>query len=762
MSIQFKRSYEANFVPEVAHLKEGELSINLTDQKLYTLDQNANVINIGFSKDTADNEYVTLVGATMTGELILPGNPVSDLAAATKSYVDSFASSSTTYFLKTGGTISGTTKIKNSAPILNLSSNATKQDRMIEFSTNDSLRWSINSNSTDETGSNVGSNFVISRYSDTGVLIDNPIVIGRSNGTITFASRPTFNGYVPWDSANFTPTLYSALASSPSFTGGVISNGFDAGGANFRARDSTYGAMFRVSGGSAYFLGTDADKELDTYNAFRPLYWNLATGAVTIDGTGVGTTFGGKIISNKGFRAAKGAPGNDTASVGYAFAADGDTGIFAEGGDSDSSSTIVIRDDAVAIASLTSGKAEFSGYVKSAKSVTAALGVPSVANNALLYGFNFGADGDTGLFLSTDSQTLHLMNDAVDVYTATGNVVDFKHMPTVNGSPIFSADQIPDIDTTNFAKLNVSNQFTTATTSTYLSIVNSSATANFRVSTTALLLEHSSNTLADKTVLKHQYDRTTILSGNTDGSLIVGYDGIVLDSGSFDITFKANTGSDVPTFRFIDNTLKIGDNTTSLNGVSRQIQFIDGFADNTTTTDIGARIYYTSTGSTSTTSYPGTLTLQGGKIVLSGSVMYNSTLLDTFIASSATTVATSISSSAVNAVKDTLVASGNYVMWTGTANRVGYTVTTTASAAISTSVTGGDPLNEYYVKCAIWTDALGTSYNTSYVKVYVSPSDVSYVRTWGGSKVEFTITAGVTYCYLTNPKIMWEIYKRNL
>jgi len=38
------------------------------------------------------------------------------------------------------------------------------------------------------------------------------------SGTATFAIRPTFNGYTPWDSGNLNTALYATLA-SPAFTG---------------------------------------------------------------------------------------------------------------------------------------------------------------------------------------------------------------------------------------------------------------------------------------------------------------------------------------------------------------------------------------------------------------------------------------------------------------------------------------------------------------------------------------------------------------
>jgi len=49
-----------------------------------------------------------------------------------------------------------------------------------------------------------------------------------------------------------------------------------------------------------------------------------------------------------GIRAQKGAPANDSGNVGYAFETDGDTGMFAEGGDEFTGSDIVFRSDSFA------------------------------------------------------------------------------------------------------------------------------------------------------------------------------------------------------------------------------------------------------------------------------------------------------------------------------------------------------------------------------------------------------------------------------
>jgi hypothetical protein len=63
---------------------------------------------------------------------------------------------------------------------------------------------------------------------------------------------------------------------------------------------SYYGSMIRNDGGSTYFLSSDsqttaAGAASATYNGFRPFAWNMGSGVVTIDGTGLGAIFGGAV-----------------------------------------------------------------------------------------------------------------------------------------------------------------------------------------------------------------------------------------------------------------------------------------------------------------------------------------------------------------------------------------------------------------------------------------------------------------------------------
>ena len=60
--------------------------------------------------------------------------------------------------------------------------------KLVRFQTAGSSRWELGSNNASETGANNGSDFIISRYDDTGAYIDSPFSIERDTGVATLAS----------------------------------------------------------------------------------------------------------------------------------------------------------------------------------------------------------------------------------------------------------------------------------------------------------------------------------------------------------------------------------------------------------------------------------------------------------------------------------------------------------------------------------------------------------------------------------------------
>jgi len=86
----------------------------------------------------------------------------------------------------------GTGTISNSDRMdINGSPGSTRALRF--FSRGSGQRWEVRANSTSEAGSNAGSDFDISRWSDAGAEIDVPFRITRSTGVVRFTKPPTLN-----------------------------------------------------------------------------------------------------------------------------------------------------------------------------------------------------------------------------------------------------------------------------------------------------------------------------------------------------------------------------------------------------------------------------------------------------------------------------------------------------------------------------------------------------------------------------------------
>ncbi|OXJ21223.1 phage tail protein [Burkholderia sp. AU6039] len=83
------------------------------------------------------------------------------------------------------------------------------------------------------------------------------------------------------------------VGGNATFKGSLTSREMDANGAHFRAISNDYGALLRNDGTNMYLLSTNKGTPEGQWNDFRPFAWNLATGLVTIDGQGAGTTIGG-------------------------------------------------------------------------------------------------------------------------------------------------------------------------------------------------------------------------------------------------------------------------------------------------------------------------------------------------------------------------------------------------------------------------------------------------------------------------------------
>ncbi|WP_414451511.1 phage tail protein [Burkholderia sp. 22PA0099] len=122
------------------------------------------------------------------------------------------------------------------------------------------------------------------------------------------------------------------VALGASFTKGLCGAGMDVPeGGQIRATSSQFGVMLRVDDLTAYWLQTKKGDSRGGFNDYRPFSWELTNGAVSIDGTGSGTHFGGS-IDMKGDLTVRPASGEGRANLGqndgYFFANSDRAGWF--------------------------------------------------------------------------------------------------------------------------------------------------------------------------------------------------------------------------------------------------------------------------------------------------------------------------------------------------------------------------------------------------------------------------------------------------
>ena len=179
--------------------------------------------------------------------------------------------------------------------------------RVDYFETGGVPRFSLGANSTPETGSNVGSDFQIFRYDDTGSPIDEPITIRRSNGLVIIGDAMSVTGIGTFQStfnanstANFNSTtnLFGTVAGThgqnvgtgdnPTFTGvtstGLISASVSSGNAMTGIATTGHGGSFQSSGAPSSLLASNSGSgEAFSAGSVGGLAGHFTTGNVNID-----------------------------------------------------------------------------------------------------------------------------------------------------------------------------------------------------------------------------------------------------------------------------------------------------------------------------------------------------------------------------------------------------------------------------------------------------------------------------------------------
>lgn len=151
-------------------------------------------------------------------------------------------------------------------------------------------------------------------YSDKGGFIN-----VQDNSYLNISSNNTSRMYIAANGnigiRNSTPAYPLEITGTSRASGEYISTSANA----VRTVQGNYGAFFRNDGTSFYLLSTASADQYGSWNSLRPFTYTLATGAVAIDGTGAGTSFGGAVSASGAISSSlglSGTTGTFTSSVG--------------------------------------------------------------------------------------------------------------------------------------------------------------------------------------------------------------------------------------------------------------------------------------------------------------------------------------------------------------------------------------------------------------------------------------------------------------
>jgi len=361
VSIQFKRSTVSGVLPTATNMYQGELAINMPDQKLYTMDNNNNIINIGFSKDEADSTFLALSGGTISGNLELTsGTPYIDFHYnnSTADYTSRIiaSGSSTLQILSTTINLTGNTIVTGNETIsggLTVTGNvvtsgtATITGAVAVSNKVQATTFRANSGTPSSDTSTVGYSF--DSNGDTGIFYENPST-STYGGTLAFRNDGTLclnmvNGLV------FTGA--DSTVNSTNLSKGTIELYTATPYIDFHYGNSTadYTSRIIASASGTLELISSLVKTSSNFTSSGTVTAGYITSTGNVNATSGVTcatvTASGKVRAAV-FRATSGTPSSDSASVGYAFEDNGDSGMFYENETSSiAGGDLVFRNDSV-------------------------------------------------------------------------------------------------------------------------------------------------------------------------------------------------------------------------------------------------------------------------------------------------------------------------------------------------------------------------------------------------------------------------------
>jgi hypothetical protein len=142
------------------------------------------------------------------------------------------------------------------------------QTRSTQYQSAGVTRWDVGTNSTAESGSNVGSDFYFNRFADNGAYIDTPLSITRSTGAVSIADNLTVGGVTYFGGA--ASGMYAQVS------GGVTTYNLGS------SVSLQYNPTYNTTGGVLLFNGASSSVWLDTTGGFHVPGQLFVTGALTM------------------------------------------------------------------------------------------------------------------------------------------------------------------------------------------------------------------------------------------------------------------------------------------------------------------------------------------------------------------------------------------------------------------------------------------------------------------------------------------------
>ncbi len=165
---------------------------------------------IAQSNVTQHQGALTVLESQITDGSLLARVGSNETITGTWTFSSPIVGSTSLNVLKAGDTMTGDLTIASSSPTLTVSATSASQLALFAASSNGSARWAFGKDNTAESGSNIGSNFVLRRYSDAGSLVDTPVLINRSSGVIFLNNNLQMGGTTQTILTNNLSTVSSA------------------------------------------------------------------------------------------------------------------------------------------------------------------------------------------------------------------------------------------------------------------------------------------------------------------------------------------------------------------------------------------------------------------------------------------------------------------------------------------------------------------------------------------------------------------------